>query len=150
MLGEGPLHGPVTALIARSGLDPFVTVTFNADAPRLLQTAAIYVSLQTGDNYGSQALLEAMGAGCAVVASDVGQTDRLITRVVGERVALTPEAVADGIERLLDDPDGTRRRGECASQLARTRYSADAYAEFVESLYERAVRRHRAATVHLS
>jgi len=143
MLGEGPMRREVDAAIARHKLADAVTITFTKDVASRLATAGSYVSLQTGDNYGSQAMLEAMGAGCAIIASDVGETNRIITDEVGLRVSLTVDAVADAIEQLVGNPERTRRLGARAAEVARTQYSADAYAASLEALYERAVQYHR-------
>lgn len=143
MLGEGPLQSEVDAFIAAHGLGAIVDVRFDDQAPASLARAAAYVSLQANDNFGSQALLEAMGAGCAVIASDVGETARIVTDAVGVRVALTPESVADAIVSIVDAPERTRERGAAASALARGTYSADTYAAFLESLYARAPLFHR-------
>jgi glycosyltransferase involved in cell wall biosynthesis len=143
MLGEGPLQRQIKALVARHGLEDVVSIAFQPQVVRSLGKAAIYVSLQTGDNYGSQALLEAMGAGCAIIASDIGLTRQIVTDEVGVRVPLTAEAVCGAIEALVGDPGRTRQLGMAAACIARTRYSADAYASFLESLYERAVQYHR-------
>lgn len=143
MLGDGPMRGEVEAAIRTHGLTGVVQPTFEPDAPARLAEAAVFASLQTGDNYGSQALLEAMGAGCAIVATNVGQTADIVTPEVGICVSPTGEAVADALCRLWADPEGTRARGLAAAHRARTVFSADRYAAFVESLYERAVQFHR-------
>lgn len=145
MLGEGPLEADCRALIAKLRLDPFVTIDFAPKPWSVLASASIFVTLQTGDNYGSQSLLEAMGAGCAVIASDVGETHRIVTDDVGARTRLRVDELADAIQRMVSSPEKTRQLGDRARHIARTRYSADRYAEFLESLYERAVDYHSAA-----
>jgi glycosyltransferase involved in cell wall biosynthesis len=144
MLGEGPLRAAVDARIATHGLTAEVSVGFHAHPSEALAGAAVYASLQHHDNYGSQALLEAMGAGCAVLASDVGETSRLVTSEVGTTVPLQVEAVAVALTQMVMDPEGTRARGAAAAQLVRSKYSADAYAAFLEQLYDEARRVHRA------
>ena len=84
-----------------------------------------------------------MGAGCAIIASDVGETSRIVTGDVGVRVALTVDSVSRAIEDLLGNPDRTRKMGVAAARVARTSYSADAYAAFLEGLYEQAVQYYR-------
>lgn len=145
MLGEGPLQTQVEALITRYGLQKVISLNFHSYAPSLVGSSAIYVSLQTDDNYGSQALLEAMGAGCAIIASEVGHTGRIVTDEVGVRVPLTADAVARAIESLVGSPERTRHLGATAAHIARTQYSPDVYAAFLESLYERAAQYHRAS-----
>lgn len=144
MLGEGPLRPQIESLIKQHGLESYVSIGFHTNPGRFLRGAAVYMSLQTGDNFGSQSLLEAMGAGCAIIASDVGETFRIITDDVGIRVPLTVEAVAEAMVRMVEAPDQTRLMGERAEHSARTTYSSDTYAVFVESLYDEAVHYHGA------
>lgn len=144
MLGEGPMQAAVEGLIGRHGLADRITVEFHLGAPALLSGAAVYASLQSNDNYGSQALLEAMGAGCAILASDMGETRRIVTDEVGVAVPLEIEAVADAIVAMVADPARTRARGAAGSRIARTTYSADTYAAFLESVYDQARLYHRA------
>jgi len=138
MLGEGPLRVQCHALIKRYELESVVSIDFVPKPVDILRRASISVTLQPGDNYGSQSLLEAMGAGCAIIASDVGETKNIVTDEVGIRVPLTVEAVSKAIEVLVGSSEHTRQLGRRAEQIAKTKYSADAYASFLESLYEEA------------
>lgn len=139
VLGEGPLLPEMNEVIREHGLESHVEIGFNAKPFNTLRYSALYVSLQTGDNFGSQSLLEAMGAGCAIIASDVGETSKIISDDVGVRVPISVEAVADAIVRLLGSRERTREMGKAAEEFARTKFSADNYAAFVESLYQLAV-----------
>jgi glycosyltransferase involved in cell wall biosynthesis len=76
----------------------------------VLERSSIFVSLQEGENYPSQSLLEAMACGNAVIATDVGETWRLVDDANGKRVASDAGAVADAIIALLDDPLLARRQ----------------------------------------
>jgi glycosyltransferase involved in cell wall biosynthesis len=142
MLGQGPMLAQVRARIEELGLRDALQVEFTARPVERLRSAAVFVSLQSGDNYGSQSLLEAMGSGCAVVATDVGETRRIVSAEVGRLVDFSVEALTDALSALLRDPGGTARMGASASRIARTEYSADRYAEFLESLYQRAAEMH--------
>lgn len=143
MLGEGPLRRRCNDLVAELGLEALVSIDFVARPEAVLRSAAVYVSLQRGDNYGSQALLEAMGSGCAIIASDVGETAKVVTEEIGACVPLAVESVAGAIESMLQAPERTRQLGRRAEEVARTKYSADTYASFLERVYELAERFHR-------
>jgi glycosyltransferase involved in cell wall biosynthesis len=146
MLGEGPLRQACMARIRELGLESVIAIDFVPRPTEILHRAAVYVSLQPGDNYGSQSLLEAMGAGCAVVASDVGETKKIVTDRTGVRTLLSAESVAAALQPLISDPNRSHQLGEEAARIARTQYSADAYAAFLESAYELAVQHHGVRT----
>jgi len=142
MLGEGPLRAACIARIKEFGLESVISIDFVPRPVEVLRRAALCVSLQTGDNYGSQSLLEAMGAGCAIIASDVGETKNIVTDEVGVRTPLSVESLAGAMQRLVTSPDRTRQLGSAAERIALSKYSADAYAGFLESVYELAARHH--------
>lgn len=142
ILGKGPMLSDVKKRINELNLNDVVEVSFTQRPLERLQEASIFVSLQSGDNYGSQSLLEAMGVGCAVVATDVGETYRLVTPDVGLLVKAEPQDVANALSSLIRDPVRTTRMGCAGSALVRKQYSADSYIEFLESLYSRAYKIH--------
>jgi len=73
VLGDGPLRESVEALAREGGSSPIRMVGLVED-PRL-ELASAHVFVQSSDTEGlSNALLEAMSAGCAIVATDVGET----------------------------------------------------------------------------
>lgn len=141
MLGQGPMRGAIEDRIEALGLRSAIEVGFTTRPLDRVSRAAVFVTLQDGDNYGSQSLLEAMGAGCAVIASDVGETARIVSSDVGVRIDLGVTALADAIEWMVSDPRRTAERGAAACHEARTQYSADTYAAFLESLYASAITR---------
>jgi glycosyltransferase involved in cell wall biosynthesis len=117
LAGEGPEQENLEHQAATLGLD----VRFlgaRTDIAALLARADVVVlpSLTEGM---SNAVMEAMAAGRPVVATDVGGTAELIEG----RGELVPPADADalaaGLERVLRDPPGARRRAEEARAWSR-------------------------------
>lgn len=139
ILGHGPLREAVQRRVAELSLGGLVEIEFTERPIERLRQASIYVTLQSGDNYGSQSLLEAMGAGCAIVASDVGETWKLVRDDTGVRVPFDARALAGALEALLGNSARTRMLGAAAANLARIHHSADRYVMFLEQLYQQAV-----------
>ncbi len=86
-----------------------------------LSTAHVYLSYPF---VLSWSLLEAMSAGCAIVASDTVPVREAITHELTGRLVpcLDPDAVATALVDLLGDAGARRRLGENARALARDRY----------------------------
>lgn len=135
LLGEGPLSKPVAELVARLGLSPVVTVGFEPDPAPVLGRALVFVSLQRQDNYPSQSLLEAMSAGAAVVATDVGLTWQLVDEETGIRVKPEPSEVARAVVALLRDPERCRRMGAAARRRVISQHSEAQYERYLEGEY---------------
>ena len=86
-----------------------------------LSTAHVYLSYPF---VLSWSLLEAMSAGCAIVASDTAPVREAITHELTGRLVpcLDPDAVATALVDLLGDAGARRRLGENARAMARDRY----------------------------
>ena len=109
------------------------------DSYSLLRHADIFVLPSLEESSGSVSLLEAMQAGAAPVVSRI---DGLPEDVTDEESALliTPGDVgelADALARCLGDPALRNRLAASAQATYRERFSADAYAKDLKSIYER-------------
>ncbi|MCE4539321.1 glycosyltransferase [Pelomonas sp. P7] len=120
LAGQGPLLGRIQARVARLGLRGQVMfLGQHHEIPDLLRSQAIFV-LSTHFEGMPLALVEAMAAGCACIASDViGVRGVLEPELTG---LLVPEgdvpALADAIARLLRDPAFALRLGVAARERA--------------------------------
>jgi glycosyltransferase involved in cell wall biosynthesis len=89
----------------------------------LLQVSAVHVYLTYPFVLG-WSLLEAMSAGCAIVASDTPPVREAIRHAQTGRLFdfFDRDALADEVCALLDDPAGRARLGAAAREEARRRY----------------------------
>jgi len=133
LVGDGPERRHLEDRARELALD----VRFlghRADVEMLLARADVCVlpSLTEGM---SNAVMEAMAAGKPVVATEVGGTGELLR---GRGVLVPPgdpEALADGLARVLGDPVLAARLGAEARRWSRAHLSADAMVERHVDLY---------------
>jgi glycosyltransferase involved in cell wall biosynthesis len=86
------------------------------------------VFVMVSDRQGCpNASLEALAMGLPVVANADGGTGEQIEDGVNGYLADTPEIMAERVELLLADPALRRALGQNARQVARTKFSMDAY-----------------------
>ena len=107
IVGDGEIRSQLEALATRLNIAHAVIWTgFRTDIPRLLAAMDIYVQ-SSNDEGLSLSLLEAMAAGKAAVATNVGGTsEAVIDGVTGVLVSTgSPEAIATAIDDLLDAPE---------------------------------------------
>ncbi|HEV2123089.1 MAG TPA: glycosyltransferase family 4 protein [Chloroflexota bacterium] len=135
LLGRGELAGAVDQRIAELGLSDVVERGFVTDLAPHLARSSIFVSCQLIENLGSSSLLEAMASANAVVATDVGQTWRVVDDAVGLRVPSTASAVAEGIEKLLIDATARRQKARAARQRVEERYGPTRYVSVLTTIY---------------
>lgn len=138
ILGEGPQAGELQALIERLGLGEQVQLLGRRDdVDRILREldVAVLCSIREGSPL---AMLEYMAAGAPIVATGVGGVPELIDDSVhGLLVSgADPQALSDGIARLLDDRALAERLGSAARERRAAEFDLDGLVRRIEQLYE--------------
>ncbi|MBI3969906.1 MAG: glycosyltransferase family 4 protein [Chloroflexi bacterium] len=141
LMGKGEQEREVDRRIAELGLAGCVERGFASDLAPLFARSTIFVSCQRHENLGSSSLLEAMAAGNAIVATDVGSTASIVDSSVGIRVPVDPAAIAAAIAALLADPARTAALGRAARQRVLERYEPQTYVERLMRVYAAASHR---------
>lgn len=121
ILGDGPERGALERLVAQMAIESQVTflgaVASDDDVYAHLRASKVFVHPSTKEGGGSITSLEANAAGLPVVAfiHPNGISPELIDEGVnGHWVAgMSPEALADGIDRALIGEKGEDSRGRC-------------------------------------
>ncbi len=135
ILGEGPLEKKLKNKVQEYNLQEIVSFDFVKSIGEALLSSSIFVSLQTGDNYGSQALLEAMSAGCAILASHVGETHRIIDSSNGVLVPINSHKIAESLLLMLSNSEMTNDLGQESIKKVNAKFTADNYCEYLEGIY---------------
>lgn len=129
--GDGPLANSV---MERSGTAVRL-LGFREDAEQLLQAADIFVMPSTREG-SSYALLEAMGHGLAIMASDGAG----IQELVGEAAIIAPvgdvQAFADGLLELACDRICRERLGQNARARLAEHFGIDRFIDSTRAVYE--------------
>jgi len=132
--GDGPERAELEATADRLGLRDRVTfLGFRSDVPRLLAESDAFV-LPSAMEQQPLVLIEALGAGKPVVATDVGGVAEMVAGAgivvpVGDTAAL-----GRALEHLTTGEDATRW-GERAAAVARERFSVETARDRHLSLY---------------
>jgi glycosyltransferase involved in cell wall biosynthesis len=139
LAGGGPQLAADRALARRLGLgDGSVEILGEVpDSFALLRRADVFVLPSRAEQSGSLSLLEALQAGCAVVASRVDGIPEDVTD--GASALLVepgdPDALAGALARLLGDAGLRRRLGTAARKVFEERFSAAAFAAALGRVY---------------
>jgi glycosyltransferase involved in cell wall biosynthesis len=136
--GDGEERGGLERLHAELELgDRFVLRGSVPDAAAFLRTVEIAV-LPSHSEGMSNALLEYMSAGRAVIATDVGANAKLVQHEKSGLIvpASDPAAIAEAIGRYLEKPLRAAAYGAAARTRVEVEYSRDAMTRRFEDYYE--------------
>ncbi|HEU5382738.1 MAG TPA: D-glucuronyl C5-epimerase family protein [Ktedonobacteraceae bacterium] len=128
LVGDGPLRAQIQADIQRYGLDNICTLWGNANSTQVAMLLGISdIFLYNGTRgVNSMAVLEAMAAGCAVIASTIPHSNiRLLAQ--GRGIAIEPnsaDAVATALTCLCRDLELCHQMGERARDYIATWHTA--------------------------
>lgn len=141
--GDGEQRSELEQLRARLGLDG--RLIFRGaleDIPSFLSSLDVAVLSSRAEGM-SNAVLEYMAAGRAIVATAVGAASQLIEDETHGLLVPpeNPEALAGAIGRLLTDPVLACRLGAAARRRAEERFSRDAMIKRWEHFFEQLARR---------
>ncbi|MBI2039465.1 glycosyltransferase family 4 protein [Candidatus Microgenomates bacterium] len=114
--GAGPLLKKHQQLAKKLGLDNVKIPGFIADTRPFLKKAALFVFPSLEEGSSSLAILEAMQQGMSIVSTNV---DGIPEDLIHNKSAILvppkdPEALADGMEKLLSDPKLAKKLGRQA------------------------------------
>ena len=142
IVGQGPLEQDLRRRHAELGLGSAVEILgYRADASRLTAAADLFVLASHHEGL-PVAVMEAMAAGVAVVATDVGGLPEAIdSGISGELVPPhRPDLLARAVSQLAADLP-RRRRLAAAGEQAAAAFSASRSEREVEAVYRRALDR---------
>ncbi len=137
LAGAGPLGADLEAEAARLGIaDRVRFLGLRRDRDTLYAAMDIFVLPSHWEGL-SLALVEAMGAGRAVVATSVGGNPEVVTD--GKTGLLVPssdpQALAGALSRLVRDPPARAALGEAATAEAHARFAIEEHAAQLAALY---------------
>jgi glycosyltransferase involved in cell wall biosynthesis len=146
--GEGQLKDQMRALAKELGLETDVFFTGRCEhIAELLSISDVCVLSSKAEGF-SNAILEYMGAGRPVVATEVGGASEAI--IEGETGYLVPpgddELMAARIVELLRQPERARAMGRCGQQVVAQKFTPQARLARTEQLYARLLARAKEKT----
>lgn len=130
LLGEGSLVNGINNFIDSSNLRDKINFQFHPEPTKIFSRTSIFVSLQTGTNYPSLSVIEAMACGNAVVASNVGDTGLLINETNGVLTELNLASVVSAIKQLINDPEKTAVLGKTGREFVMANHTINKEAEY--------------------
>ncbi len=136
ILGTGPLKNSLENRIKLYNIDDFIKIDYCFNQSEVLSKSLIFCSLQNIDNYPSQSLLQAMYAQNGIVATNFGETGKLIKHnETGLLVDPNPADISRQIIYLLKNPEKLKTMGQKASELVAREHNIIRFSNYLNSIY---------------
>lgn len=143
LVGDGPLRSRIEQSVEERGLSSRVSLLGErTDIPECLAASDVFVLPSRWEGLPIT-IIEAMMAGLPVVATHVGGVAELVEDgITGFLVpSEEPRALADAIQKLLDDKELRLRLGQAGREKALKEFTLEQTLAETQSVYEEAVRR---------
>ena len=138
IIGDGEERKALENEIAKLGLEKNIMLTGKIDdASKYLLALDIYISSSVKEGF-PYSILEAMSAGLPIVSTNVGGIPEMLKDNAGILVEpKNPQALADAMQKLLENQDLKHLFGENAKKLIQSEFSKKAMLSKIEDAYSR-------------
>lgn len=137
ILGSGPLENEIKNELLDEINDKRVSVEQTNNIYSYFEKSKIFVSLIYPDNYPSQSILEAMSMRNAIIATNVGSTDKFVNKKNGILVEeFNKEAVVNAIIQLTSDLKLLKIMGDESLDKVKNKFSSDKYIDELVETYD--------------
>ena len=143
IMGSGSYEDTARQMVKDLNLEDRVIFTgFISDVGKILNIVDVQINASYLSETTNLALLEGMSLGIPTVATKCGGTPKMINDfengILVEKA--DSEALADGIELILNDYEKYKKMQEMSKKIFRERYTSKVYASNIEKIYESMVR----------
>lgn len=139
MAGDGPLKESVEQKIIMEKLENYITVGSYSNMSALFSKSTIFVSLQETENYPSQSLLEAMLASNVVIATNVGETSKIVQDgETGFLIKHDPKELSDKIFLVLSETTIAKKLAHNGRSLIEKEHMIERFASYIEKFWQKA------------
>ncbi|MDX1652419.1 MAG: glycosyltransferase [Brumimicrobium sp.] len=135
ILGQGFLKNKLIEKIEKFALKDQVMITYTEIPKDYFRKSKVFFSFQENDNYPSQSLLEAMACGNAIIATDVGETSKLVNYENGILIKRDALNVRNALKEILSKD--LEKLGMNARKIVLEKHTVDNYHEYLMDIYER-------------
>lgn len=137
IMGEGRLSADIKDKVESSGFKNIIYHAFHSRPTDILADTSVFVSIQTTNNYPSQSVLEAMGCGNAIIATDVGDTRMFVNQENGLLINLELIELVTAIENLYLNKELRERLGRYAYSYVRENHTIEKMADYYVDLFNK-------------
>ena len=135
--GDGPLRLSLLETVKKEKLEHLIEFVIEGDLSKILNYSKAYVSCQDYDNFPSLAMAEAMAAGNAIIARNVGQTNLFVKHMKNGLVLEkdNSQALAEAISVYLKNETLHNRFAEESIRLMKEVHTPDNFIKQIDGYW---------------
>lgn len=143
MSGNGPLRDSLIEFADKNNLKENTEFVIEGDLSKLLNASKAYVSCQDYDNFPSLAMAEAMTAGNAIIARNVGQTDLFVKHNKNGLLMQkdSPEGLAEAIKTYIENDSVQPEMAKESIRLMKEVHTADNFIRQIDEYWTKILER---------
>ncbi len=138
LLAAGKAVEEAKDLLSKTPTEALKVKLSHAERPeRILREGKVFLSLQENSNYPSQALLEAMSAGCLPIITDVGESWRMAESSFAKFIPgdFTEQELASAIVQKLSLGEDFEPQSMAARNFVATHFSMERHLEYYRDFF---------------
>ena len=133
-----PLFRGSQEFVAAQALQDLVQTPGYVDMAEILPKSMIFVSVQSIENYPSQALMEAIACGNYIIATRVGDTGRIVRNGFGSLVPVSEDRLSEALLEAvirLEDQRFAANVVDAARAFAEETFSIQRFCEYMTGFW---------------
>jgi glycosyltransferase involved in cell wall biosynthesis len=137
LCGDGPLSESLKQKVKDLQLAPYIEFRIEGQLNAVLNHSRVYVSCQDFENFPSLSMAEAMAAGNAIIARNVGQTHLFLQNNENGLFINpdTPDGLANVLIQLLNEEDKINEMGQESVKRMQTKHTFENFVPQIENFW---------------
>ena len=138
--GDGPMKEQIEKMLKKLNLNKKIKIGHCRDMSEIFNLSSIFVSTQMYENFTSLSMLEAMAAGNAIIAYNVGQTEDFVkSKENGILVEEDPRALALAMKTIVESKGLCEKFQSGSYKLARELHTITNFTDEIFSFWDKSI-----------
>ncbi|AYC31460.1 glycosyltransferase family 1 protein [Pseudomonas cavernae] len=139
LFGDGPLNTYIAKRV-QDNKEFKIQISYTDNPFEVFSKSNFFLSLQKSENYPSQSILEAMSCGAIVIATDVGETYKIVPDGIGYRVNPTPKSLALTMIDFADKHDNRAEMSNASIDFVKKTHTISRFSTYLDNFLRDASR----------
>ncbi len=140
IMGSGPLENELKKYVNDNKLSDFIFFR-TGDTSKILKKSKIFVSLQQHENYPSQSLIEAIATKNIIIATDVGDTRKIVKEQYSKLISIDRDSLVEALLDLFEKEEKMNKVAELALIELKATHNIEKFYDYLNTIWAQALRK---------